>query len=176
MSSQLNKMTIVSICSLLEGFVLADKINKFFSFGLKKKDNFIVSGTLGDFMQYECFSSYLSKYRIRLLLIDNKEINGMKGLIGNSESTNFLLIIMGRDHNIVGQSFLSSLEGTQSDDWSDGTQDNFPTLFPCSIKGINWLRTNIIYPTSNEKQFVKTHLLSSIINYKEEVLLGFEEL
>ena len=175
-SPLLNKMTIVSICSSLDGFVLADKINKFFSLAMVISDNFIVKGVGDSFMEYECFSYYISQHRMTLLLVDNKEINNTKELISNSQTTNFLFIIIGRDHNTMGQHFISSLESLQGEYQFDDSQSDFASLFPSNIQGINWVKTNIVYPNSNKKQLVRNHLLKSIVNYKEEVLLNFEEM
>ncbi|MDR0789530.1 MAG: hypothetical protein LBO06_01905 [Bacteroidales bacterium] len=175
-NAQLNKMTIIRICSSLQGFVLADKINKFFSFDMQKGNNFPFQDADSLNMKYECFSSYISKYRTTLLLIDNRAMNGDKKLIGNSESTDYLFIVIGRDHNIISQQFLSALEDTTGDTQANLQQEGFAITLISKIRGVNLLSTNIIYPSSSKNPIVKKGVLDDIARYKENLLLHFEEM
>ncbi|MDR1005933.1 MAG: hypothetical protein LBL74_03625 [Bacteroidales bacterium] len=134
-------ISIIRISTLLQGFMLANQINKTLPFKFHKEENF-------DRM-HECFVFYSSCHRILMLLIGNNAFDNSQRLIKAFDNEDYLFAIIGRNHQSIGEQFLSCIS---------------------SVRDINPLNSYLVFPPQNQANTVSDKLLLKLIEYKEDVL------
>ena len=158
-----NKISIVAIESLLSGFVLADKINKFFNFSLQRGVNFDES--------YECYYFQSIQHKITLLLISNLSFDGNKIMEKSMKTTNYFLVIIGRDHKIISKKFLETLQIFPISPKYTASKNSRFEIIPSKIEGVNMQHTQAIYPLQENQKSITNKFLLNCMTYDDKLPL-----
>ncbi|MDR1847047.1 MAG: hypothetical protein LBR17_02900 [Bacteroidales bacterium] len=156
------KISIIGICSSLQGFVLADKINRFFNFSLQRNKNFNSS--------LECFYFHSLQHQITLLLIANQFFDKEKMPYKSLKNTDYFFVIIGRDHATVCKDFLEKLRVFPVSKRRNQTKNNFLDVISSNIEGINMLQTKVIYTQQDGKKTILNNFIQDCLYYKEEII------
>ncbi|MDR1725665.1 MAG: hypothetical protein LBR28_04670 [Bacteroidales bacterium] len=164
-----DNISIIRISSVLKGFELADKLNKFFNFELKKTSDFTYEKN-GTFISFDCFSYHNPFHSITILLINNNGNDEFTTLVASSiKKINYLFVVIGRDHEHISHSFIKGLTKVEINRKKTKINEKLLTYIT-NIPQINALQTDFIYPSKNKTTYISEKLKMFLLNYPVNVL------